>query len=244
MNSMSAQQQVPANDIPLDNPIWSALTTVQGHFAEGGSLARRFPPAVSPFGAIRESSAAAFKELEMVVGDDAVALCFSKRPALPQPWETVLEIDCLQMICDMTPQRLQTPSIKNFRRLTTGDIPEMLALTKLTEPGPFRERTIEMGAYLGLHAHVNGKEKLVAMAGERMHMTGFTEVSAVCTHPDFRGRGYGNALVSEVVAGIASRGETAILHVRANNASAVRVYERLGFSVRMRMPLIAIKRRI
>jgi predicted GNAT family acetyltransferase len=182
---MSAQREIPANDILLDNPIWSALTTVQDHFAEGGSLARRFPAAVSPFGAIRESSAAAFKELEMVVGDDTVALCFSERTVLPQSSETVLEIDCLQMICDMKSQRLQTPSIKNFRRLTTGDIPEMLVLTKLTEPGPFRERTIEMGTYLGLHAHVNGKEKLVAMAGERMHITGFREVSAVCTHPTF-----------------------------------------------------------
>jgi predicted GNAT family acetyltransferase len=83
---------------------------------------------------------------------------------------------------------------------------------------------------------------LIAMAGERLKMTGFTEVSAVCTHPDFRGRGYGNAMVTAVVAGIARRGETAILHVRAGNAAAVRVYERLGFFVRARTLLAAIKR--
>lgn len=239
---MNSPQTIPANSTLLDSPIWSALTTVQSHFAEGDGLARRFPAAVSPFAAIREPSAAAFKELEQVAGDDTVALCFNERPVLPHPWQTVLEIDCLQMICDMSLPRVQSPGVKTFRRLTDSDIPAMLALTKLTEPGPFRERTIEMGTYLGMHASVDGQEKLIAMAGERMHMTGFTEVSAVCTHPDFRGQGYGNALVTEVVTGIAGRGETAILHVRANNAGAVRVYERLGFSVRTRLPLIAIKR--
>ena len=239
---MKNAQAIAANRVLLDNPIWSALTTVQSHFAEGGELARRFPPDVSPFGAIRENSAAAFKELEQVVGDDTVALCFSVKPMLPAPWEIVLEIECLQMICDMSPARSSATGIHNLRRLNDADVPEMLVLTKLTEPGPFRERTIDMGKYLGVLAVVGGKEKLIAMAGERLHMTGFTEVSAVCTHPDSRGRGYGNALVSAVIAGIKGRGETAMLHVRSDNTSAVRVYERLGFSVRSRKPLVAIKR--
>jgi predicted GNAT family acetyltransferase len=214
---------------------------VQSHFAEVDELARRYPAAVSPFAAVREHSAAAFEALENIVGDDTVALSFPERPALPRPWEIVLEIDCLQMTCDMVPVREVLPST-DMRRLNQSDVPEMLALTKLTEPGPFRERTIEMGTYLGMHAMVDGRETLIAMAGERLKMTGFTEVSAVCTHPDFRGRGYGNAMVTAVVAGIARRGETAILHVRAGNAAAVRVYERLGFFVRARTLLAAIKR--
>ena len=234
-------QTITANSL-LDNPIWSALTTVQRHFALGDELARRFPSDVSPFAALRENSAAAFKELEELAGDDTIALCFHERTTLPHPWAVVLEIDCLQMICDMPPARSSVNGTKGIRLLTASDVPEMLALTKLTEPGPFRERTIKMGTYLGMHAVVDGHEKLVAMAGERLQMTGYTEVSAVCTHPAFRGQGYGNKLVAEVVAGIAHRGETAFLHVRADNATAVRVYERLGFAVRTRMPLIALKR--
>ena len=238
---MAELQTIPVNSTLLDNPMWSALTTVQSHLAEGNDLARRYPPDVSPFGAVREHSAEAFAALEHIVGDDTVALSFSERPVLPRPWEIVLEIDCLQMICDMSPGREAFDST-GIRQLNLEYVPEMLALTRLTEPGPFRERTIEMGTYLGMHAVIDGRETLIAMAGERLHMTGFTEVSAVCTHPDFRGRGYGNSLVSAVVSAIAKRGETAILHVKSENAAAVRVYERLGFAVRARTLLAAIRR--
>ena len=229
----------------LDNPIWSALTTAQAHFAEGDALARRYRPDVSPFGALGENSPEAFEALEHVVGADTVVLQFLDQPAVPRPWQIVLEIPCLQMICALPPARRTNPASNSgttLRKLTSSDIPQMLTLTKLTEPGPFREQTIEMGTYLGLHTDVDGKETLIAMAGERMHMTGFTEVSAVCTHPDFRGRGYGNTLVAEVSAGIAERGETPILHVKAENQSAVRVYQRLGFVVRTPTILAMIKR--
>jgi predicted GNAT family acetyltransferase len=112
----------------------------------------------------------------------------------------------------------------------------MLTLTKLTEPGPFFPRTIELGSYLGIF----DAGSLVAMAGERMHLSGFTEVSAVCTHPDFTGRGYGAALMSAVIAGIIDRRETPFLHVRVGNP-AVGLYQKLGFKVRAQLHLAVIK---
>ena len=128
------------------------------------------------------------------------------------------------------------PSNHVFRKLTEADVPEMLALTKLTEPGPFLPRTIELGSYFGIHE----SGSLVAMAGERLHLTGFTEVSAVCTHPDFRGRGYGNALMSAVISRIMRRGETPFLHVKTDNA-AVRLYQKLGFRIRAQLHLAVIQ---
>ncbi len=138
------------------------------------------------------------------------------------------------MICE-APAHLDERPI--FRELTMADVPEMLALTKLTEPGPFLPRTIKLGAYLGVH----DAGSLVAMAGERLHLTGFTEISAVCTHPQYRGRGYGNALLSALISRIIKRGETPILHVRTQNVAALRLYEKLGFTVRAQLHLAVIK---
>ncbi len=115
-----------------------------------------------------------------------------------------------------------------IRPLTHDDVGEMLALTSLTQPGPFLAGTIELGGYVG----VFDGEQLVAMAGERMHLPGHTEISAVCTHPDHRGRGLAGALTRRVAHTVVDRGETPILHVRAGNDDAIRVYERLGFTVR------------
>jgi predicted GNAT family acetyltransferase len=110
--------------------------------------------------------------------------------------------------------------------LGPADLEEMIALVELTQPGPFARRTPEMGRYIG----IRDGGRLVAMAGERMHLDGYTEVSAVCTHPDHRGRGYARMLVSEIGRGIVERGETPFLHVYATNAVAIATYEKLGFA--------------
>lgn len=122
-----------------------------------------------------------------------------------------------------------------MRRLTVDDVPQMLALVAATEPGPFRPRTIEMGRYYG---HFDGA-RLVAMAGERLHLDGFTEISAVCTHPDARGRGLASGITGVVAEGIFERDEQPFLHVAENNAGALRVYEGLGF-VRRRVVEFAL----
>jgi len=124
-------------------------------------------------------------------------------------------------------------------RLGAADSPEMMELTSLTKPGPFGRRTHELGTYLGIR--VEGK--LVAMAGERLKVPGYTEVSAVCTHPEHAGKGYARMLMLEVMRGIRERGETPFLHVRRDNARAIALYERIGFRTRV-MPHFALLRKV
>ena len=127
-----------------------------------------------------------------------------------------------QMILD---RLASAPAIDAWiQPLTATDVPAMLALVELTQPGPFRPRTIELGHYFGIFED----GALVAMAGERLQTPEFTEVSAVCTHPSVRGRGFAAALSHRVATGILARGQTPILHVALTNVGARRVYERLG----------------
>jgi predicted GNAT family acetyltransferase len=123
-----------------------------------------------------------------------------------------------------------TPDQPEAARLTAEDVPEILDLIERTQPGPVRPRTIELGTYLGVR--IGGA--LVAMAGERMHPPGWTEISAVCTDPAHRGRGLATSLVRAVAAGIRARGETPFLHTAASNMPAIRLYESLGFRLRRR----------
>jgi GNAT superfamily N-acetyltransferase len=142
---------------------------------------------------------------------------------LPSGWVTVGRIRCPQMLLETD---ALTPVVPvPLRRLTPDDVPLMLDLIARTEPGPFRPRTIEMGSYYG---HFEGAD-LVAMAGERLGFDGYTEISAVCTHPDVQGRGFGSALTHHVASEILARGEQPFLHVAEANTGARRVYEKLGF---------------
>jgi N-acetylglutamate synthase-like GNAT family acetyltransferase len=220
----------------LDNPVWHALSTEQSALAQGNGLAKRFPLDVAPFGGLIDQSAAAYEALEEMFPGAVTALALDAEPILPANWKMVHSGEMYQMICEAPAYADDKPI---FRTLTNADVPEMLALTKLTEPGPFLPRTIELGAYLGIF----DAGYLVAMAGERLHLTGFTEISAVCTHPQYRGRGYGNALLSALISRITQRGETPILHVRTENLTAVRLYEKLGFQIRAQLHLAIIKSR-
>jgi predicted GNAT family acetyltransferase len=216
----------------LDNAIWHALSTEQAYLAQGNDLARRFPREISPFAAIRDTSPEAYQALAELLDGDTVAVSFDIQPNLPAGWATRFSVDAHQMVFEgSTPVEPK----QKFRRLTQEDVPVMLALTKLTDPGPFLPRTIEFGSYFGIF----DGNALVAMAGERIRLTGFTEVSAVCTHPDYTGRGYGSALMSVVMAGIMRRGETPFLHVRVGNP-AQGLYEKLGFKVRAPLHLTVI----
>jgi GNAT superfamily N-acetyltransferase len=220
----------------LDNPIWHALSTQQSALALGNGLAKRFPSDVAPFGGLIDQSAAAYRALEEALPGAVTALALDAEPVLAPDWEMVQSGEMYQMICE-TPAHLEKNQV--FRELTKADVPEMLALTKLTEPGPFLPRTIELGAYLGIH----NSGSLVAMAGERFRLPGFTEISAVCTHPQYRGRGYGNVLLTALISRIVRRGETPFLHVRTENVTAIGLYEKLGFKVRTQLHLAVIKYR-
>ena len=138
------------------------------------------------------------------------------------------ELRCCRWVCENGKTTHQHRAPFTIVELGDDDSPAMLELTALTKPGPFGPRTHELGYYVGIRD--NGK--LVAMAGERLKVPGYTEVSAVCTHPDHLGNGYAAALMKEVMRGIRDRGETSFLHVRSDNSRAIRIYERLGFRIR------------
>jgi predicted GNAT family acetyltransferase len=220
---------------PLDNPVYSALDTDQAAFAASHGAATRYPGEVAPFAGLRDDSPAAFADLEALVEPgETVALITAVRVSLPDGWELARERLIDQMVCDGPPAPADIPPLLE---LGVEDVPEMLALAGLTQPGPFGPRTLELGRYVGIR--VDGR--LAAMAGERMRPAGATEISAVCTHPDFAGRGYARALMSSLLADAVAAGRRPMLHVKTENG-AKRLYERLGFTVRHAMTLTILTR--
>lgn len=211
---------------PLDNTAWHALRGPQRALAEGGALAARYPPDVSPFAALPdEPSDDAWAALaSLVTGCGDVTVLIRDEIREPAGWSTVQRFLAYQMVAES----VEGAVFDRATELGGGDVDDMLALVALAAPGPFGPRTVELGRYIGIREGGS----LVAMAGERMHVDGHREVSAVCTHPDHRGRGLAEALVRDIVAGVTARGEVPILHVEQKNVSAIRLYERLGFAIR------------
>ena len=231
---------------PLDNPVWHALTGPQAEFSEGSSLALRFQRDVGVFAALPDDVGPdAWDALARLVGPGGGAVVFRPAPVmLPRDWTVTVRMGSLQMIAT---ERIGEPD-DDFTRLGASDVEEMLALVERTRPGPFGKRTVELGTYLGLREDLGRREgsrsaagDLVAMTGERLHPAGFTELSAVCTDAEARKRGLASRLVRAVAAGIEERGETPILHVLAENHSAIRVYEALGFTVRAAFDTIMVQ---
>ena len=211
---------------PLDRPVWSALTGLQSHLSEGGPLARRFRPDVNIFACVGEDTPEALAAMTELVGEDERILLMQK----PEPrWDSglkpILEDPAFQMKLETLPERPKTDDI-----LTLGedDVPEMIALAHLTRPGPFLPKTHTMGQFYGIR--IDGR--LAAMAGQRHRFEGYCEVSGVCTHPDFQGRGLASLLSAHLTHVVADRGETPILHGYAGNHTAIRLYEKLGYKHR------------
>src|SRR5438445_2000965 len=172
------------DDRLLDRPIWSALTTRQKALAEGGPRALRYPVDVTPFADMVDMSAASFAALgELLSGSQVAALFTEDAVDVPDGFKVVLAETGEQMIGSPADSPLRDAEIVT---LGAADVPAMMALTALTKPGPFAARTHELGTFLGIRA---GGE-LIAMTGERMKPGNFTEMTAVCVHPDHRGRGY------------------------------------------------------
>ena len=209
---------------PPDNIIWSALTTRQSHFAIGDARVKRFMPEVAPFSAFPDGQED-FDALKTLLGVSGVTALFLKNEWKSRAgWEALAGGPLIRMVCE-TATSLDDTSTIPVTALGADKSAEMIALTTLARPGPFTSRTHEMGDYFGVYQD----SKLVAMSGERMKVPGYTEVSAVCTHPYYTGRGYAAAAMRAVMRGIFARGETPLLHSRADNARAVALYERLGF---------------
>ena len=218
---------------PLDNPIWEALQTKLERFAEVGAAARRFPPEVTLLAGCAEPTPEAFASLATLQTDGRPSVLFLERVVNPPVGWKVIERDSLvQMVFVREAEMPEIP--KDIIELGEADTVEMLALAKLTKPGPFGTRTRELGTFLGLRR----EGRLAAMAGERLRLANYAEVSAVCTHPDLLGRGLATGLMAAVMERMKKKGETPILHVRANNSRAIGLYERLGFVERRRFELL------
>ena len=221
---------------PLDRPVWSALTGArQAHLAFGDTRAMRFDPAYALFAVARDVAPENVEALARLIPDDGVVgLVEAGEIALPEG------VSARQSACvQMTARSLSAGGADlAFEALGDADAAEMLALATLSEPGPFFEKTHRLGDFIG----VKQEGRLVAMAGERMKPDGFTEVSGVCTHPAWRGRGYAAGLMRAVTARILARGETAFLHAYAANRGAISLYESLGFSVRTPVTFTVLSR--
>jgi ribosomal protein S18 acetylase RimI-like enzyme len=227
---------------PLDNPVWQALTTSQAHLAKTGKLARRFPDDVTSLGGFLEPVQDAYDSLAAILDDvNATGLVFDSPQHPPAGWTVIVGAPLLQMIHEDGRMAAASPSQSASREileLTLADAPEMVALAQLTKPGPFGLRTRELGTYLG----IRHEGRLVAMAGERLRVPGFTEISAVCTHPDHLGRGHAAALMTTLMERIQGQGEVPFLHVREDNTRAIALYERLGFRKRVLLHFAVVQK--
>lgn len=217
---------------PLANVVWHALTgPAHAGLAVVQGAARRYPLDVSVFGAVDAFSAAAWDGLAALaaLGDGTVALFRETVEEAPPGWTPLLSMLGHQLVLEAIPSAGLPPEPDGLVPLGLADAAEMLALVAVTRPGPFALRTPVLGRYVGVR---DADGRLVAMAGERFRLPGWTEISAVCTRPEARGRGLAAALTAEVARAALARGERALLHVAEGNDAALRVYDRLGFTWR------------
>lgn len=218
---------------PLDNAAWHALTTVHADLAEVVGGGRRYDPDVSVFAAAEVLDAQAWADLAKLAGPGGTTVLFRADDIeVPAGWQLEYAGIGNQLVLDELVEVADVEAVA----LTEADAPEMLELIEVARPGPFRPRTVALGGYWG----VRDGDRLVAMAGERVRLPGWTELSAVCTHPDARGRGLAAALSQRVSRAILERGEVPILHVAEGNDGARRIYERLGFRFRTQVRFLIL----
>ncbi len=225
-----------AHGHPLDRPVWSALATGWSKFALGDARARRLDPAYGPFAACADTSPESLAALAaMAPVEGVIARAEAEVQPVPPSLVATVEAEAVQMVADAI-----TPGEPGFayEALTDADAPEMLALATLTQPGPFAPRTNRLGDFIG----VKMDGRLVAMAGERMKIPGFREVSGVCTHPDHRGHGYAAGLMRVTARRMLARGETPFLHAYAAHTATIRLYETLGFRIRRTIHITMLAR--
>jgi ribosomal protein S18 acetylase RimI-like enzyme len=219
----------------LDNPGYASLCGPHAHLAQVRGRARRYPADVAPFlGLPTPPTAQDWQDAaDLVPSGTYVAGRYGDAPQ-PDGWKAVQAFELVQMI----EERVAGAECADAVPLGPADVPDMLELVAQTEPGPFLARTIELGDYLGIRRD----GALIAMAGERFHVHGWTEISAVCTKPEHRGEGLASRLMGALIAGIHRRSERAFLHAMSTNTGAIRLYESLGFRVRQHATLTVVTR--
>jgi ribosomal protein S18 acetylase RimI-like enzyme len=218
----------------LDNPVWWALAGQQRNLGTATPLAARFRPDVSPFGAFPVAPTGEhWRHMADLVGSRGTVALTGQTGGPPTGWRLVLEVQGVQMVCERpgpnsTAGSSGRPPEDVPVLLGEADVADMLDLVAETQPGPFLPGTIEFGGYVGIRR----EGRLVAMAGERLQPPGYVEISAVATDPAHRGQGLAELLVRAVMSSVTDRGAVPFLHAASNNAGAIRLYERLGFTRR------------
>jgi ribosomal protein S18 acetylase RimI-like enzyme len=217
----------------LDNPVWQSLTTQHAGLAITADGAARYPAAVVPIAGVAEPGARAADQLTSLVEDAESVFIVGVAPDPPPGWQLEPKKPVLQMVCNARPPAVPGPPVTD---MGAEQVADMIALTDLVFPGFFRPRTLDMGAYLGIY----DGPRLAAMAGERMRLDGYQELSAVCTHPDYTGRGYAQRLLAILCHSAFDRGFAPFLHVYADNSRAIGVYRLTGFVDRAVLPFWAL----
>ena len=220
---------------PFDRPVWASLAYAP-LLAEGGDEARRYRRDVNLFASARDDGDGTSLAALAPLVAEAVFVLQAQPAPVPLGLQALRRAEGVQMLA--TQAIAPEPGKEDIVELGDADAAEMLALAQLTEPGPFLPRTHTMGRFIGIR--VGGR--LAAMAGERMRFAGGTEVSGVCTHPDFRGHGFARRLSSVVAHAIQQRGDQAFLHAWATNTAAIALYESLGFRIRTGVHVVVLGR--
>lgn len=221
------------DEVRLDNPVYAALSGPHVGFAQTRGRALRYSPDLAPFFALpTDPSEQDWEDAMHLVKPGTIAAIVHHGLQMPPPWQVIREYKAVQMIGE----HVAGSADPEATALGRSEVSDMLELVAKTDPGPFLDRTIELGRYLGIQH--NGV--LVAMAGERLHFDGWREISGVCTAPTHRGQGLASRLVSAIIEGIQSRSERSFLHVLKTNTNAIRLYERLGFRVRRNVTISAM----
>ena len=242
---MTTDRMTPSDTTVLDDPVGASLTSTHAHLARSVGRAVAFHPDVASFCSVGTApDPQSWTDLAQLLGPGEVADLFDCPSAPPSDWEPVFSLDGVQMVATPT---LATPRLaaatadaattagtdttSRVVELGADDVPEIFELVRRTAPGPFRPGTHELGTYLG----IRDGDTLVAMAGQRLRPPGWSEISAVCTAPEARGRGHATRLITQLAARTTADGERPFLHAVATNTGAIALYERLGFTVRKRV---------
>jgi ribosomal protein S18 acetylase RimI-like enzyme len=221
----------------LHNPVYHGLTSGDQHLGLGSENVKYFDETVSPFAGFDEGYELGFEELyDLLPAGRNIQYAIPQAIATPKGWQLLHEIKGVQMVYVAAGEVL--PIAFTPVQLDAPYAAEMVELARLTKPGPFGLRTIDFGHYYGIF----DQDKLVAMTGQRLHPQQYTEVSAVCTHPDHLGKGYASILVHHQVQLILQQGKIPFLHVRADNSRAITLYERLGFRISRNMNFYFMRR--
>ncbi|MEM9434157.1 MAG: GNAT family N-acetyltransferase [Pseudomonadota bacterium] len=214
----------------LDRPVWTALTSRLSHLSIANGMARSLPRDVSPLAAGANEMSKAVRDFDKMVAQREAPVITLERdaPRRKHHFAPVLELAGVQMVAKSIPPPKGLHAVET---LDYADAPDMLKLAKATQPGPFEQRTHTLGDFIGIRR--NGL--LVAMAGQRLRLPGFTEISAVCVAPEYRSQGMAAELIGQMSELIRATGDTPFLHTYLDNISAIQLYEHLGFRIRTQM---------